>query len=802
MHSNSTIVAVACFARNLAIYGSIQLLIVISMLDCAMADSPTTGEPQSAIIRADIDNGTILFSVSPEAFGRIFVVQMNGIGRTLYSFRKRNDEIQLSQPVLRNTFGHRYPVAARHFPQVRRNALPVVISSFEIQGERDGWVTFDATRLFRGEVQGFPSLSPLVKSGADELHELRASEFSEGIEVWGIQVYKNSDRAEYESTPRYSGSRLDVKTHWTIRFLDEELLEPRALDPRVGFGSANEARIRAPFGNLDPIRRWRLEKREPGVQSSEPKEPIVVYLSAEIPDIWRPWIRDGILAWNKAFERIGLENAIVVEDEPTDDPTFYLESGRYNVVEWLPPRRSEVTFASVSMPVGGGITSSYDLRSGEILNARIPISWPADLFLIYFAVACGPALGDGLGTKDIVERIAPYYLSSLVAHEFGHALGLRDGNFGEGVYLSANLRDEEWLKEYGFSPSVMAYSRCNYAAQPEDQIDAAYLVPRVGPADIHQIEWGYASFPEAHTADAEKSALEAILAKQNERPWLRFASLEGDKGPGTFNNAIDVKDVVEGSRLGLKNVYRSLSRLEREVEHSVFTDAEAVLLYYASLDVWATIVEHATSVIGGVEIFNRGIHNPGDVIIPVDLDRARASVDFVLDTLVQADDRLTLPVLDRRIGPKHGRDFREVLKAQMITSLLDPYRLNRLAEFEEASLAGGFLSEYLDDIVKTFFPEVAERKGDIPEQNQALRKVILEKLDSIVKGEGAQYLSDGRISYWRPAIPGRGEVATEAVKSLVRGKREHLCSHIAKHAARTRSDISRGHFLQLKDLCQ
>ena len=97
---------------------------------------------------------------------------------------------------------------------------------------------------------------------------------------------------------------------------------------------------------------------------------------------------------------------------------------------------------------------------------------------------------------------------------------------------------------------------------------------------------------------------------------------------------------------------------------------------------------------------------------------------------------------------------------------------------------------------------MAERKGDIPEQNQALRKVILEKLNSIVKGESAQYLSDGRISYWGPAIPGRGEVATEAVKSLVRGKREHLCSHIAKQAARTRSDVSRGHFLQLKDLCQ
>lgn len=263
MQYKSVITLTGCRARHLAVCGVIQLLLTISPFDGVMADSAVSGAPRGAIIRADVDNGTISFSVSREAFDLVFVAQMNGIGRSLYSFRKRNGEIQLSQPVLRNTFGHRYPVAARHFPDVSRNALPVVITSFEIQEETDGWVTFDVTRLARGEVEGFPSVAPLVKTDANELYELGASEFANGVEFWGTQVYENSDRAEYESTPRYLGSRLDVKTHWTIRFLDEELLEPRALDPRVGFKAANDARTRAPFGNLDPIRRWRLRKREP-----------------------------------------------------------------------------------------------------------------------------------------------------------------------------------------------------------------------------------------------------------------------------------------------------------------------------------------------------------------------------------------------------------------------------------------------------------------------------------------------------------------------------------------------------------
>ena len=64
---------------------------------------------------------------------------------------------------------------------------------------------------------------------------------------------------------------------------------------------------------VDYVNRWRLEKKDPAAALSEPKQPIVFWLDRNVPEKYRPPIRDGILEWNKAFERIGFKDAIRVE---------------------------------------------------------------------------------------------------------------------------------------------------------------------------------------------------------------------------------------------------------------------------------------------------------------------------------------------------------------------------------------------------------------------------------------------------------------------------------------------------------
>ena len=42
------------------------------------------------------------------------------------------------------------------------------------------------------------------------------------------------------------------------------------------------------------IQRYRLEKKDPDAAVSEPVKPIVFYLSPEVPDEWRPYIKQAV----------------------------------------------------------------------------------------------------------------------------------------------------------------------------------------------------------------------------------------------------------------------------------------------------------------------------------------------------------------------------------------------------------------------------------------------------------------------------------------------------------------------------
>ena len=78
---------------------------------------------------------------------------------------------------------------------------------------------------------------------------------------------------------------------------------------------------------------------------------------------YRRWVRDGVLEWNKAFEEVGIVNAIEVyqQDARTGahmdkDP----EDARYNFVLW--------TNAGMGFAIG---PSRVDPRTGQILDADI-----------------------------------------------------------------------------------------------------------------------------------------------------------------------------------------------------------------------------------------------------------------------------------------------------------------------------------------------------------------------------------------------------------------------------------------------
>ncbi|HEX6985621.1 MAG TPA: DUF5117 domain-containing protein, partial [Planctomycetaceae bacterium] len=155
--------------------------------------------------------------------------------------------------------------------------------------------------------------------------------------------------------------------HYSISVIPENpSFKPRQADERVGYfttaysdlGKYVEDEVRTRF-----INRWHLEKADPSLALSPPKEPIVFYIEHTTPVRYRRWVREGILGWNRAFEKVGLSNAIEVyyQDAASKahmdkDP----EDVRYNFVRWLNNNEGTAIGPSRINPM-----------TGEILDADI-----------------------------------------------------------------------------------------------------------------------------------------------------------------------------------------------------------------------------------------------------------------------------------------------------------------------------------------------------------------------------------------------------------------------------------------------
>ena len=375
----------------------------------------------------------------------------------------------------------RYEILKREQPNLQRGveaaSLRTVIRVFDIIGEGTGGAPqIDVTSVFTSEVPAGFALDLMRHFHMRAVDPKRSyvqtvKVFPGSVDVRFYQTWM-ADPAELRAATDTEDrpATLGFIFHASILALPQTPMRGRYADDRVGYftvpfddyGTGEHGRVRRAY-----IQRYRLEKKDAAAEVSEPVKPIVFYLSQEVPDQWRPYIKRGIEDWQKVFENAGFRNAIIARDAPTpqEDPNWDPEDVRYNVVRWTPSGRQNAMGPAVIDPRSGEVISSHAIFWHDVL--RLVETW-------YFTQV-GP-LDPRARKLPLPAEITGELLRYIVTHEIGHALGLRHNFKGHSAYSIAQLRSREWTEKWGNSASIMDYSRLNYVAQPGDN---AYLLPQV-----------------------------------------------------------------------------------------------------------------------------------------------------------------------------------------------------------------------------------------------------------------------------------------------------------------------------------
>ncbi len=560
--------------------------------------------------------------------------------------------------------------------------------------------------------------------------------FPKNVELESDLTMSSSVPDNIDSVP--DARSLFLRIHYSLLQLPDENYRARLADDRMGYfltARRQYDNYKTDTSFVRYINRWRVEKTDPTARVSPAKNPIVFYLLNEVPEQYRAPLRDAMLEWNKAFEAIGITNAIEVRQQP-DDPNWDPDDARYSIVRWATTDIPAFGAAgpSITNPLTGEIfrgevimdaneARAYGINYNEIIDpttTRTPAQELAcqlrdcDLANEMVQQMSWGALALSLDGKFSSGSYPDWYiaqgLKSVMLHEFGHTLGLRHNFQGHNIYSLAQVRNKSFTHAHGIVGSVMEYTPINLSPHGKPQGD--YFQLMVGPWDYYQIRYGYQPIA-ANSTDGEKPVLDAI-ASQATRPELAYATDEDvsfGSGFATDPRAVQFElsnDALSYAESVLSIDQRLLDTLASRRPLQGRTYADVRRDFITVLNSWARYTSFATRYIGA-EYFtrnHRGDPNAKMPFRPVSRSDERRAYELIdryafSDTAFKVSPTLLNSAGDARFSHWEsesnaaGRlDFQYEenagrVQAALLRQMFQPNVLSRLVSLESRTTARG-----------------------------------------------------------------------------------------------------------------
>jgi len=599
---------------------------------------------------------------------------------------------------------------------------------------------------------------------------------------------------------------LFVQMHYSLAKLPEEPMRPRKADPRIGHFTTNVNNFGDDLARTPRVRyvnRWRLEKKDAEAPLSEPVRPITYWLDRTIPEKYRAAITEGVLEWNKAFERIGFKNAIVVKVQPENADFDTLDVGHASI-RWMTnsnpqfgaigpshvdPRTGEILdadigFESLSSRTIRSLRSQVIARDAQAAGAATAHAQPQahahrgvhDPAQCSYAEHAAEQLGYALDVLEArgdlqagspeAERFVLDYLKDTAMHEVGHTLGLRHNFRASTVYTEAQLNDPAFTAAHGNTGSVMEYAPINLP-RPGQKGGTPFQLT-LGPYDYWAIEYAYKPLPPGTTPEQEEAELAKIAARSSD-PLLAYATDE-DHFLGLDPDAMQFDLGRDPIAFAKKRLEIARDLLKRQEGRSLKGNEDYSVLRrsvsYALRDVSRAATVLARQ-IGGVRTLRDFPGTGRDPLTPVPAALQREALEVLARGVLGAENLRISPSLARRMAPDYQERTDAVfdvgdagpvqtdfslegmvvsLQRSLLAQLMSDTVISRIVDSEAKARPGEVfrLSELYARLTAEVWTELGAKAGDIPAVRRELQREHVNRLSALLLRPSALSRSDAR----------------------------------------------------------
>lgn len=543
-----------------------------------------------------------------------------------------------------------------------------------------------------------------------------------------IKVYANVDFTK--SFLGFKGKVGSGSIEYTVSFLllPEKPMPARIQDSRIGIfpvgpgegdtkydiSSAEDG-----FRKYNLASRWRLELSDTsawlGGKTVTVKNPIIWYIDNTFPENWKGAIRKGVLAWNRAFEAIGLADVMQVNDFPSaeEDPEFDPDNLKYSCIRYVP---------DATMNARG--PSWKDPQTGEILNASVLVYNDVIKLINNWRFVQTAQVDEKVRAVKMPQDIIEESLVYVISHEIGHTLGLMHNMGASFAYPVESLRDPEFTARYGTTPSIMDYARFNYVAQPEDK-NVKLVPPELGIYDYYAIKWLYTPVIGAGDIWEEYRAAEKIIDENAGNPMCRYGAqqVSGYASYGVYDPSARTEDLgndpVKAGNYGIANLKYILPRMNGWIGDSDPEFRHRADLYTQLASQYNRYIGHVLAQVGGIYLHLSKAERPA---VPVPAKVQRTALKWVLgqlrdskwlnDTSVTAWLPLSTPV-SNKICMNTARALastvpENVMRASAVAGAKDVYTIK----------------DYYDDLYSELFASSAAGRRLTAEEKTLQREIL------------------------------------------------------------------------------